>query len=147
MFSCECTSSREKKTFTKAVIRVSRYIVSCGANAMLSHTIYKIRANDGLVLLLKTRIAPLDNEGSIKAEIKLECCMCSLVEAHVILLVASLHKWCIVKLDVKPTFLQIGRAQHDMYVITPREFEHKNELWLLLVAAYRLVSSNGKWQV
>lgn len=43
--------------------------------------------------------------------------------------------------------LQTGRAQRDLYVIPPRESEHRNELRLLLAAAHGLVNAISKWQV
>lgn len=78
---------------------------------------------------------------------KSECCICPPIGIRVVLSVALLRKWRIVKADAKSAFLQTGPADRDIYVVPPRESKMKSELWLLLAAVYGLINANAKWQV
>lgn len=76
-----------------------------------------------------------------------ECCMCPPIGVRVILSNAALRKRRIVKIDVKSAFLQSGPDQPDVHVISPWESSYHNDLWLLLSAAYGLVSANAGWHM
>ena len=83
----------------------------------------------------------------MKSDLRSDCCMCSSTGMRIILIIASLYKWRIVKADVKNAFLQTGLAQRDVYVISPRESTSRKSLRLLLAAAHGLVNSNSNWQL
>lgn len=76
-----------------------------------------------------------------------DCCMCPPVELWVIISTASVLRCRIVKLDVKSAFIQTGLADRQVYIIPPFESTRRNELWLLLTAAYGLENANAKLQV
>lgn len=51
-----------------------------------------------------------------------------------------------VLIDVKTAFSQTGPAERRVYVLPSKKFGHRNVLWLLLAATYRLVNANTKCQ-
>lgn len=113
-----------------------------------SHLIYKLKVLDDHSLKLKARIASHGNEDSLKNELSSDCSMCCPVGMRLLLSTAALRKWLLIKMDVKPAFLQTRPAQRDVYVVPPRESKDRGKrLWLLLAAAYGLESSNAKLQV
>ena len=83
----------------------------------------------------------------MKSDLRSDCCMCSPTGLRIVLMTAALHKWKLVKADVKNAFLQTGMAARDVYVIPPKESTNRKSLWLLLAAAYGLVNANSKWQI
>lgn len=73
--------------------------------------------------------------------------MCNPVGMRVLMSTAALFGCAIQTFDAKSAFLQIGRTQHDVYVIPNREARYRgNVLWLMLTAAYGLVNANSKRQ-
>ena len=66
---------------------------------------------------------------------------------RVLLSIATMMKWFITKIDVKSAFLQSGPATRNVYVIPPKECKDRTFYCLLLIASYRLVNANAKWQL
>lgn len=74
--------------------------------------------------------------------------MFSLAGLCLLILTAALKNWPTIKLNIKVALLQTVPAQCDVYVIPPRKSQDRDKrLWLLLDAAYGLMSSNAKLHV
>lgn len=60
---------------------------------------------------------------------------------------ASLRKWNLAQIDFRNAILQTGKAERNVYVVSPPESSwRRNNYWLLLTTAYSLVNANAKWQ-
>lgn len=138
---------KEEEAFKRTVREIPRDSVPTDSNVISSHVLYKLKLNDDNSLKLKGRIAPHGNQDSMKMDLRSDCCMCSPTGLRLVLMLAALNKWRIVKADVKNAFLQTGLAERDVYVIPPKESTNRKSLWLLLAAAYGLVNANSKWQL
>lgn len=82
---------------------------------------YKIKHLDNSSLDPKPRLAPHDSQDVLKYELCSDCALCSSPGIRIVISVATLCRWCMLKIDVKPTFLQRGTAERDVYVIPPAE--------------------------
>lgn len=136
----------EEAKFLQNVKRIPRSSLPKNANVVSSHTVYRIKMEDDDSLLLKARIAPHGNEDSDTDNLKSDCCMYPPLGIRIILSIAIIKKWRVLKIDVKSAFLQSRPAERDVYVNPPRESKRRNEVWLLLTAAYGLINANAKWQ-
>lgn len=109
------------------------------------HTIHKIKINDNL-LNQKPRIVPHDNGNSGKGNLRSNCNMCASLGILLICSATAVHKWRIVRTNVKSSFLQTSPGNRDMYVKPRSESMKRNALWILLAAPYGLINFKGKWQ-
>lgn len=138
----------EEADFKKTVQCIPIDKIPKNENVIGSHVIYKLKHNDVKSLKLKSRIAPLGNEDSVREELRSDCSMCSPVGMLILLSTVTDNKWYIVKLDVKTSFLKTGKAMRYVYVIPLHESADSGKfVWLLLAAAYGLVNANDNWQV
>lgn len=71
--------------------------------------------------------------------------MCSPSEVRILLAAAAMRCSWITNANIKPTFLQTGCAQREVYVVPPRENTDRSHYWLLLTADNGRVNSNAKW--
>lgn len=138
--------AREESVFKKNVKLVPISKVPKTAHNKTSHVIYKVKINDDTFYKMKARIAPHGNKDREKAKLKTDSSTCPPTGIRILLSLATLFQWCLAKIDFESAFLQTGRAKRDVYVVPPRESNHKNFLWLLLTASYGLVNANAKWQ-
>lgn len=137
---------KEDFEFLQSIKRVPRSFVSKDANTIGSHVVYKLKLIDEESFKLKGRIATNGLKHSNKASLLSECCMCSCVGICMTLVISTYNGWRLIRICGK-TALQNCPGSRDVYVILPREFAFLKELWLLLVAAYELVSLNAKRQI
>lgn len=137
----------EEQQFLKTLQRVPRHLVPDASNIISSHVLYRMKINYDFFLQLKARIASHGNEDPFKNAVKSDCCIRAPTVTRVVLSVASLQKWRVVKADAKSAFLQTGPAGRDVYLAPPCKSKMKNELRLLLATVYGLVNANGKWRV
>lgn len=114
------------------------------SNVITSHVLYKVKAADDASKMLKARIAPHSNRDEEKEGLKTDSAVCPPLGIRILLSIAVLLYWYLVKIDVKSTFLQTGIAERDVYVVPPRECKKRSFYWLLLTAAYGLVNANAK---
>lgn len=105
-----------------------------------------LREEDDHSSSIKARIAPHQNEDSIRMRLKTERCMCSPTGVRIVLSFESLKKWRLSKAEVKSAFLQTGKVRCDVYVIPSCESGDRALYWLLLIATYGLVSANSRWR-
>lgn len=61
-----------------------------------------------------------------------------------ILSLAVIKRWNLAKIDFKSAFLQSGQAVRDVYVVPPKGSKERFVYWLLLTAAYGLVTASAK---
>lgn len=87
---------------------------------------YKIKVREEEELRWKARITPHGNEYSIKFELKSDCSMCLPLGICMVLTVAMVKTWIIIKPDVKEAFLKTGEAKRDAYVCPPRESKDRH---------------------
>lgn len=138
--------AREEETFLKTARVVYHRDIPADANVINSHTLYKVKQNDGS-LKLKVRIAPHGNEDDLKTTLSKDCATCPPTGLRILESIASLFGWALYKADVKAAFLETGAAERDVYVKPPVESRMRaTHVWLLLTAAYGLVNANAKWQ-
>lgn len=104
--------------------------------------------DDGSVLV-NARIVTYGNEDRSKDKLPSDCSMCSPVGVRILPSIYVLHGWLIVNIDLEGALLQTGPAEIYVYMITPRESKHRDELRLLLAAEYGLTNANAnaKWNV
>lgn len=66
--------------------------------------------------------------------------------SRIILSIARIFKWALVKIGFKRAFQQTGKAWRDVFVTPLYEACNRQFYWLLLSIAYGLVNPNAKWQ-
>lgn len=92
----------EECDFRKVVKETPLVEIPHKSNIIASHTIYKIKVNDDQSLKRKARIAPHGNEGSLRFSLRSDCSMCPPTGFRIITSTASLKRWRITDIDVKP---------------------------------------------
>lgn len=100
------------------------------------------------MLKLKARIAPHENEKSLKSELRSDCSMSASMSVRILVSIAVLWKWRLSRVEAKSAFLQTGAAERSVHVIPRRKSADRFRfLWLLLTALYGLANANAKSQV
>lgn len=126
--------------------RIYRKHVPTGATTVSSHVVYIIKVENDKSLSLKARIAPHGKEGSKAANLRSDRCKYSITGIHIVLTLASVQKWRLVKIDVGMAFHQSSPSNRMVFARSLVAWKIWNQLWLLLVAGYGLVHTNYKWQ-
>lgn len=71
--------------------------------------------------------------------------MCSLLGMRILLITAPLREWWVVKEDTETAFIQTCPAQRQVLVVPPAEYANRrNDLWLMLAAAYAVINYSVK---
>lgn len=78
--------------------------------------------------------------------LKTDSATCTPTGIRLVLSVAPIFKWHLVKFDFKSAFLKTGRTQLEIYVVPPHEYSDRPSYWLMPTAVYGLVNANAKWQ-
>lgn len=128
--------------------------ISINANFITSHVIYKVKEMDDSTKILKKRIAPHGNKNKRTFYLKKDSAVCPPLGICLLLdnkrqIPSSLFvilQWSLVKVNAKSTFIQIGKAERDVFVILPTECNPRMFNWLFLNATYGLLNANTKWQ-
>lgn len=115
----------EEESFKRAVNAVTRSSVPCSANIIPSHVLYKIKIEKNNALKFKVQIAPHGSEDSIRHELSSNCSIFAPLNVRILIFIATIRKWRLSCVDVKSSFLQTGAAERSVYVIPPREFQHR----------------------
>lgn len=90
----------QEEAFKKTVAVHPTVSLPGDANTMSSHVIYKVKIYDDLSPKQKARIARDGNEDSIKAALHSDLSMCSPAVMRIIVIIASLCRWCLANLEV-----------------------------------------------
>lgn len=135
----------EEAVFKNYVKCVPISNVPSDANIISFHMAYKIKTEDDGFLQLKARIASHGKKNAMKHMMKSDCAMCSPIGIRLILAIAAIMRWNVTNADVKSAFLQTGRADRNVYVLSSPESNEQQHYWLIHFAAYGLVSANIKF--
>lgn len=116
-------------------------------NIISSHLIYKVKLLDDDALQMKSHIATHENKDALRLDLNTDSATCPPKGILIVLSIAKIKRWKMMKIDFKSAFLQTGKALRDVYVILPYESSDRYLFnWLLMAASYSLDNANDKWQ-
>ncbi len=137
---------KQVESFMKQVRLVPVHQIPKNANIISSHVLYKVKILDDGSKSIKARIAPHGNKDKERFNLETDPATCPPTGLRLILSVASLFKWPLVKIDFDSAFLQSGDEKRDVYVKPPLKCGQRSKFyWLLLTAAYGLGNASAKW--
>ena len=100
----------EEIKFLKTVRRVLIDKVPKNSNVITSNVTYKVNANDDGSFKMKARIASLGNKYKDKDMLKTDSSRFSPTGIRIQLLIYTMEKWWLAKIDFTSAFLQTGDA-------------------------------------
>lgn len=101
---------KEEESFEKQVDEVHDIKVPKNANVITSQVLYKVKELDDGSKIVKARIAPHGSKDKEKDGLTSSSAVCPLIGIRVLLSLATIFQFYLVKVDIKTPFLQAGEA-------------------------------------